>query len=128
MSIGVWIVEGEIGPGDVKRPGPGVGAVLEFEGRVRGLEGDLPIDGLTYEVYEGMAERELERLAREAAARHGLIALSVWHSRGFVAVGGCSLRVRAESAHRGEALAAMAEFIAAIKRDVPIWKRPVWKG
>lgn len=128
MSIEVRIVEGEVPARAAGRPGPGVGSVIVFEGCVRGEERGRAIRGLAYEVYEVMAERELERLAREALARHGLTALRVWHSRGFVAVAGCSLRVEVDSPHRMEGLRALQEFIDALKRDVPIWKRPEWAG
>jgi len=43
-----------------------------------------------------------------------------------VAVGEVSFVLIVESAHRAEALAAMADFIDRLKQDVPIWKRAVW--
>ena len=40
-------------------------------------------------------------------------------------VGQTSFRLQVSAPHRQPALAAMAHFIDAMKRDVPIWKRPV---
>lgn len=113
---------------------PGVvGAALRFEGIVRrgeaseahgGRERDLL--ALDYQTYDPMAERELLSLGRAVVAEHGLLSLVVLHSRGRVAVGEVSFVLIVESPHRAGAIAAMAAFIDRLKRDVPIWKRPVW--
>jgi molybdopterin synthase catalytic subunit len=57
--------------------------------------------------------------------RHGLVAILVEHSKGFVPVGQCSFRLLVAGTHRRESLAAMSEFIDRMKRDVPIWKKGV---
>lgn len=103
----------------------GAGAVVVFEGIVRPSEDDRPIRGLDHEIYSPMAQRELERLARETRDQFGLVAIRVEHSRGFVPNFACSFRLSVAAAHRKEALAAMETFIDRMKRDVPIWKRPV---
>lgn len=128
MIIEVRIVEGPLPRRAERVPGAGVGAVMAFEGVVRGEESGRAIAGLEYETYEGMAEPELERLALEIATARGLMAIFVWHSRGFVATGECSFRIEVESAHRQEGLRAIGEFIDRMKRDVPIWKRAVEAG
>jgi molybdopterin synthase catalytic subunit len=58
---------------------------------------------------------------------HRLIALRAEHSHGLVPTGQCSFRLQITSAHRGEGLAAMDEFITRMKRQVPIWKIPKWR-
>ena len=73
-----------------------------------------------------MATQQLRDLAQELAASHGLTAIIVEHSRGVVPVGQCSFRLRIAATHRKEALEAMELFIDRMKRDVPIWKRPVY--
>jgi len=103
----------------------GAGAVICFEGVVRPHEADQPIAGLHYQSYDPMAQQELDRLAREAVDRFAVLAVRVEHSRGFVANGACSFRLRIASAHRKEGLAAMDAFIDQMKQVVPIWKRPV---
>jgi molybdopterin synthase catalytic subunit len=52
--------------------------------------------------------------------------MCVEHSRGRVAAGECSFRLRVAASHRPEALRAVEEFIDRMKRDVPIWKTPVY--
>ena len=117
------------GPLPVARPSgapDGAGARLVFDGVVRRVEGSRDIESLAYEAYEPMASRMLERLALQVVARHALLGLVVHHSRGVVPVGEVSLRVVIDAPHRAQALAGMAEFIDLLKRDVPIWKKPVW--
>ncbi|TVQ62283.1 MAG: molybdenum cofactor biosynthesis protein MoaE [Phycisphaerales bacterium] len=110
-----------------------VGATLRFEGIVRRDEphpeqrGEpRALLGLEYQTYDPMAQRGLESLARAVAERHGLASIVVWHSRGRVGVGEVSFVLEISAAHRAETLAATASFIDAMKRDVPIWKSPVW--
>ncbi|GAB4312218.1 MAG: hypothetical protein Kow0059_02590 [Candidatus Sumerlaeia bacterium] len=98
------------------------GAELVFHGVVRDSEGGEPITALFYEHYPGMAEKELRRLADEAVMRFGLDDLICHHRVGVVPAGEASLRVVMRARHRGAVLDAMAWFISALKRDVPIWK------
>ncbi|MGH7131778.1 MAG: molybdenum cofactor biosynthesis protein MoaE [Phycisphaerales bacterium] len=104
----------------------GAGAVLVFEGIARPTEDTRPIDALDYQAYEPMASNELTALASDVLTRHGLLAISVTHSRGRVPAGKCSFRLVVWSRHRREAIAAIDDFIDRLKRDVPIWKSPVW--
>jgi molybdopterin synthase catalytic subunit len=128
MSVHIAIVEGPIASdteSDESAHGS-VGAVLIFDGVVRAIEEGRRLAALSYEVYQPMAGRQLAMIGEQVAQRHGLISLSCWHSRGRVNVDRASLRVVIRAAHRQEALAAMGEFIDRLKRDVPIWKSPVW--
>lgn len=110
-----------------------IGATLRFEGVVRRAERDpaaadveRALLALDYQTYDPMAQRGLEALAVSVAERHGLKSIVALHSRGRVGVGEVSFVLIVESAHRAEALAAMADFIDRLKQDVPIWKRAVW--
>lgn len=129
MSVHVTITDGplpEYQPGVAGGGGKGVGAVIVFDGVVRADEGDQVVQALDYEAYEPMASKMLGRIGVELVEEFGLISMVVEHSRGRVAVGACSFRLRIESAHRREGLEAMGRFIDLLKRDVPIWKSPVW--
>lgn len=133
MSVRVTLLDGPL-PAAIEVPDAGAssGAMLRFEGLVRPLEpvgtGRPPreLEALEYQTYDPMTERSLHELARDIVAVHGLHALRVQHSRGRVPVGACSFRLEVRSAHRAEALAAVTQFIDRMKRDVPIWKRPIW--
>lgn len=108
--------------------GDGGGAVVTFEGIVRPLEGDRPLRSLRYEQYDPMTQRKLERLALACIDEFGLLRLTCEHSVGDVAPGECSFRLTITSPHRGPALQATAAFIDRMKRDVPLWKVPVYAG
>jgi molybdopterin synthase catalytic subunit len=129
MSVSVKIIDGPLAPAaeDSRAEGkPGdLGAVLRFEGIVRALESGKPIVALDYEVYQPMAERQLETIAEEVIKQNGLLAVRVEHSRGRVPVGGCSFRLVVASSHRGPALRAVTDFADRLKQDVPIWKTAV---
>ncbi len=125
MNIHVTIVDGPISSGAETHSTRGEGAVLAFQGVVRPDEAGQPIKGLEYEVYEPMAQTELARLCSEAMDRFGLLSVRVTHSKGFVASGQPSLWIEIRAAHRAEIFEAMGWLIGALKRDVPIWKKPV---
>ncbi len=130
MIVRVSIVEGAVQKSHQTAPqrpaGGATGASLTFSGIAREMEDDRRLKGLSYEVYQPMAQQQLERIARDIGAKHAIQTLSVVHSQGFVGVGEPSLWIQINSAHRAEALLAMGEFIDALKRDVPIWKSPVF--
>ena len=132
MSVLVRISDGALSSQrlpHVLSPAPAteqVGATLVFEGIIRANEQGRAIRALSYEAYEPMATNSLTELARDILSKHALIAITVEHSRGEVAVGERSFRLIIDSAHRKEALAAMDEFIDRMKRDVPIWKSPIY--
>lgn len=98
------------------------GAQLIFHGQVRGTEGGRSITALDYEAYDGMAQAELQAIAQETARRFPIHHLLCLHRIGLVPVGEASLRVAIRSAHRAEALQALAHFIDRLKDRVPIWK------
>lgn len=134
MIVKAVIVDGPVGPTALEalavRTGGAVGATLRFEGIVRRSEPDggavRELVALDYQTYDPMAQRELESLARSVAERHGLASIVAVHSRGRVGVGEVSFVLEVCAAHRAETLSAVTEFIDLLKKDVPIWKRPVW--
>lgn len=121
----IILVRGPLGP-----PSPweieDAGALVVFDGIVRPTDDGRALKALSYEAYEPMAGLVLQALARQVTRRHGLLGIRVEHSVGDVPVAGVSFRLFVAAAHRGPALAAMGEFIDLLKRDVPIWKTPVW--
>ncbi len=122
--IDVRILDGPLAPSRPDWELPGAGSVLSFRGVVRPLEAGDPIAGLRYETYDPMAERMLRALAERVTEAHGLSAVRVLHSRGFVGAGECSFQLDVASPHRRESLDAMDAFITLMKEEVPIWKHP----
>jgi molybdopterin molybdotransferase len=103
--------------------GSTTGAWLEFRGVVRGEESGQPISALEYEAYPEMAERELRRILESLAKKFPCLAAKVIHRVGIIPVGDTAIYVGIGAAHRGEAIALLAEFMDRLKQDVPIWKR-----
>jgi molybdopterin synthase catalytic subunit len=90
--------------------------------------------GIHYSAYPAMAEAEMRRLCelheREFPPLDAAAAVRVWihHRLGFVPVGVASLVIRVHSAHSGEAFERCRWWLDQIKRRLPVWKRPVYRG
>ncbi len=114
------------GPIDCRRAaesvrGPGRGAVVLFEGRVRSREAGSPISSITYEAYGAMARRQLAVICRTAKRRWG-VAVFLCHRVGRVPAGEPAVVVACAAKHRREAFAACRFIIDSVKKRVPIWK------
>jgi molybdopterin synthase catalytic subunit len=105
----------------LRRQAADAGAVVTFTGICRDEGGRLA--ALELEHYPGMAEAEIERIAREAAARWPLLGLTVVHRHGRIAVGENIVLVAAASAHREAAFAAAGFLMDFLKTQAPFWKK-----
>jgi molybdopterin synthase catalytic subunit len=103
----------------------GMGAVVCFLGVVRGTEGQASISALEYEVFQRMAEHQINLLFDEMARRWPIESVRLVHRVGLVQVNEPSLWIEVIAPHRGEAFAACQWLIDEMKRVVPIWKKPV---
>lgn len=109
------------------QPGPPA-AESSFVGRVRATtaEGRV-LEALELEHYPGMTETQLERLARESAERHGVLAVLVRHRVGRVAPGAAIVLVAVAADRRGPAQRCCQELLEGLKHEAPFWKRE-WSG
>lgn len=101
------------------------GAIIDFWGVVRGLEGQEDIAGIDYEAHEAMAHHQLELLGREAGERFKIESLILHHRIGFVPTAEPSLFIRVCAGHREPAFDAARWVIEQLKLRVPIWKHPL---
>jgi molybdopterin synthase catalytic subunit len=101
------------------------GGVVSFLGVVRGESKGKPVEHIEIEVYEEMAERELEAIRREAIDQFGIEEVAIVHRYGSLKASENILLVVVASAHRTEAFEACRYVIDEIKRRVPIWKKEV---
>lgn len=124
-GVTVQLVDGPLAEPVIDAP-VGAGAVVLFEGRTRPLEGETEIGALRYEAYPPMTMLQLEALADRLRREHQLVSIHVEHSVGCVPVGQVSFRLIACAPHRKPALRAIDEFIDEMKRDVALWKLPVY--
>ncbi|GEJ59434.1 molybdopterin converting factor subunit 1 [Anaeromyxobacter diazotrophicus] len=105
--------------------GPGRGAVVTFEGDVRGETQGRPVVRLEYEAYLPMAERTLQRVADEVEREHGA-AVAIVHRVGHLGPGEAAVVIACAAPHRTPAFRACEAAIERLKHEVPIWKREVF--
>ena len=102
---------------------PGNGAVILFLGAVRQVNEGRGVTGIDYAAYEGMALRELQAIADEAAVRFDTGDVRIVHRLGELGVEEVSVAIAVAHPHRDGAYAASRWVIEELKRRVPIWKR-----
>lgn len=98
------------------------GATVLFLGHVRDSNEGREVTGIQYDAYVEMAERTLEEIAGDAAARLGTSHLALVHRIGELAVGEVSVAIAVASPHRVEAFDACRFAIEELKRRLPVWK------
>jgi MoaE-MoaD fusion protein len=99
------------------------GAVVVFDGIVRNNTRGRRTLFLVYEAYEEMALRQMQELAAEAIAAHGVRQVAIVHRLGRLDVGETSVLIAVASAHRAQAFEACRWLIDTLKKTVPIWKK-----
>lgn len=98
-----------------------IGAIVTFTGLCRDESGTL--SALELEHYPGMAEAEINRIARQAIARWPITALTIIHRYGLIRPGENIVLVAAASWHRHAAFEAASFLMDYMKTDAPFWKR-----
>lgn len=106
--------------------GSGRGAVVTFEGDVRGETNGRKVVRLEYEAYRSMAERVLSSIAEDVEREHGA-AVAILHRTGILAPGDAAVVIACAAPHRTPAFRACEATIERLKREVPIWKREVFE-
>jgi len=101
------------------------GADVFFAGVVRDHDDGRSVSGIEYVAYPS-AGQVLRDTAEAIAARPGVLAVAVSHRIGELAIGDAALVAAVSCAHRGEAFAACADLVDAIKAALPVWKRQVF--
>lgn len=105
--------------------GRDAGGVVSFVGNVRDHARGQSIRFLEYEAYPEMAEREMQKIADEAARRWPGTRVAIAHRTGHLEIGDAAVVVVACAPHRGEAFEACRYAIDTLKVTVPIWKKEV---
>lgn len=100
-----------------------IGAVATFTGLVRDTAHGASVSAIELEHYPPMAQRELERIEREAVSRFDLQASLVIHRYGKLEAGARIVLVVTAAAHRADAFAAAEFLMDYLKTKAPFWKR-----
>ncbi len=98
------------------------GALLFFQGRVRGTNRGRAVSRLSYEAYGEMAERELSAICHEALEKFAVGSVAAAHRVGELALGEVSVAIAVTSEHRDDGYRASRWIIETIKVRLPIWK------
>lgn len=99
------------------------GAFASFEGWVRDHNDGRAVNGLRYEAYAALAEKEGGKVLEEALDKFAIVDARCVHRVGDLAVGDLAVWVGVSAAHRGAAFDACRYIIDEVKSRVPIWKR-----
>lgn len=101
----------------------GAGAIVSFAGIVRDNNRGEGVSHLEYEAYEGMAEREMDKIAAEIEERWPGTRVAIQHRTGRLEIGEASVVISVSAPRRSEAFEGCRHAIEQIKVSVPIWKK-----
>jgi len=106
---------------------PECGATVTLDGYAREWTKGRQTLHLIYEAYAPMAQRELERLGREAHERFEIAHIGIVHRTGRLEIGETSVVIAVSAPHRRAAFEACEWAIHELKRTVPIWKKEIFE-
>jgi molybdopterin synthase catalytic subunit len=106
---------------------PECGATVTLDGYAREWTRGRRTLYLVYEAYSPMAQRQLERLGREAHERFAIANIGIVHRTGRLEIGETSVLISVSAPHRRAAFEACEWAIRELKRTVPIWKKEIFE-
>ena len=106
---------------------PSAGGIDIFIGTTRNHSRGKEVLSLEYEAYEPMALKMMNQIADDAKRRWVIDKISIVHRIGRVEIGEASVVVAVSADHRRQAFEACRYAIDMLKRDVPIWKREIFR-
>jgi molybdopterin synthase catalytic subunit len=104
---------------------PSCGGIVVFEGVVRNQARGKQVRYLEYEMYEEMAQTQIQDIIHEAHKRWGVERVAVAHRIGRLEIGETSVIIVVASPHRAQAFDACRYIIDTLKATVTIWKKEV---
>ncbi len=102
-----------------------IGGVVTFLGTARDFSKGRDVEMISFEHYNGMAEKKLKELRDEILDSFDIIELSIIHRVGDVRPGDNIVLIVAAARHRVAAFDACESCIDELKRTVPIWKKEI---
>ena len=106
---------------------PECGATVTLDGYAREWTRGRRTLYLVYEAYAPMAQRELQRLGREAHEHFEIAHIGIVHRTGRLEIGETSVVIAVSAPHRRAAFEACEWAIRELKRSVPIWKKEIFE-
>lgn len=99
-----------------------IGGIATFLGIARDRSRGRAVDGITFEHYEGMAQRKLCEIRERALKEFDILELLIIHRYGEIAIGENIVLIIAGAEHRADAFRACKWAIDELKQITPIWK------
>ena len=99
-----------------------IGGVAMFLGIARDRSRGRDVDGITFEHYEGMAQKTLREIRERALKDFDILELLIIHRYGEIAIGENIVLIIAGAEHRADAFRACKWAIDELKQITPIWK------
>jgi len=99
-----------------------IGGIAMFLGIARDRSQGRDVDRITFEYYEGMAQKKLREIRERALKEFDIRELLIIHRYGEIAIGENIVLIIAGAEHRPEAFRACRWAIDELKQITPIWK------
>jgi len=113
-------VDAEIGR--VRARSKRIGGISIFLGTARDRSKGRDVDSITFEHYEGMAQKKLREIRERALKDFDVIEVLVLHRYGEIGIGENIVLIVVGAEHRAEAFRACKWTIDELKQITPIWK------
>jgi molybdopterin synthase catalytic subunit len=99
-----------------------IGGISIFLGTARDRSKGRDVDSITFEHYEGMAQKKLREIRERALKEFDVIEVLVLHRYGEIGIGENIVLIVVGAEHRAEAFRACRWAIDELKQITPIWK------
>ena len=99
-----------------------IGGIATFLGIARDRSRGRDVDGITFEHYEGMAQKKLREIRERALKDFDIFELLIIHRYGEITIGENIVLIIAGAEHRADAFRACKWAIDELKQITPIWK------
>ncbi len=99
-----------------------IGGIATFLGTARDRSRGRDVDGITFEHYEGMAQKKLREIRERALKEFDVIEVLILHRYGEIGIGENIVLIVVGAEHRAEAFRACKWAIDELKQITPIWK------
>lgn len=100
-----------------------IGGIAVFLGTARDRSKGRDVESLTFEHYEGMAQKKLREIRERALKDFDVIEVLILHRYGDIAIGENIVLIVVGAEHRAQAFQACKWAIDELKQITPIWKR-----
>jgi molybdopterin synthase catalytic subunit/molybdopterin converting factor small subunit len=100
-----------------------IGGIAVFLGTARDRSKGRDVESLTFEHYEGMAQKKLREIRERALKDFDVIEVLILHRYGEIAIGENIVLIVVGAEHRADAFRACKWAIDELKQITPIWKR-----